>query len=137
MATKYYGINDKWTDDSLENVIEVASEDGTVSSVKVNGVEYGGGGGGVPTCTVEIINTTAEEVEVDIVYLEYGSLMLGDYFEKPYYAVPNSTVNVTSIASEYSKAIAPGHTLTVSGMITYDELKQVATINGDGSITIN
>jgi len=46
MATKYYGINDKWTDDDVANVIEVASEDGTVSSVKVNGVEYGGGGGG-------------------------------------------------------------------------------------------
>ena len=45
MATKYYGIKDNWTDDDVANVIEVASEDGTVSSVKVNGVEYGGGGG--------------------------------------------------------------------------------------------
>lgn len=53
MATKYYGINDKWTDDDVANVIEVASEDGTVGSVKVNGVEYGGGGGGdVATATV-------------------------------------------------------------------------------------
>ena len=46
MATKYYGIKDNWTDDDVANVIEVASEDGSVSSVKVNGVEYGGGGGG-------------------------------------------------------------------------------------------
>lgn len=45
MATKYYGIKDNWTDDDVANVIEVASEDGSVSSVKVNGVEYGGGGG--------------------------------------------------------------------------------------------
>ena len=43
MATKYYGIKDNWTDDDVANVIEVASEDGSVSSVKVNGVEYGGG----------------------------------------------------------------------------------------------
>ena len=46
MATKYYGINDKWTNDDIENVIEVTSEDGSVNSVKVNGEEYGGGGGG-------------------------------------------------------------------------------------------
>lgn len=61
MATKYYGINDKWTDDDLENVIEVASEDGTVSSVKVNGVEYGGGGGGLDVhhLALTIVNNTA------------------------------------------------------------------------------
>lgn len=47
MATKYYGIKDNWTDDDVANVIEVASEDGSVSSVKVNGVEYGGGGGSI------------------------------------------------------------------------------------------
>lgn len=46
MATKYYGINDKWTDDDIENVIEITSEDGSVDSVKVNGEDYGGGGGG-------------------------------------------------------------------------------------------
>lgn len=44
MATKYYGINDKWTDDDIENVIEITSEDGSVDSVKVNGEEYEGGG---------------------------------------------------------------------------------------------
>ena len=61
MATKYYGINDKWTDDDIENVIEVASEDGTVNSVKVNGVEYGGGGGG-GTATLHFINSANEGV---------------------------------------------------------------------------
>ena len=52
MATKYYGIRDNWTDDDVANVIEVASEDGSVSSVKVNGVEYGGGGGDFSTAEV-------------------------------------------------------------------------------------
>ena len=59
MATKYYGINDKWTDDDIENVIEVASEDGSVDSVKVNGEEYGGGGGG-GAATVSITNASKE-----------------------------------------------------------------------------
>lgn len=62
MATKYYGIKDNWTDDDVANVIEVASEDGSVSSVKVNGVEYGGGGGGGGDATTAdiIINVNVD-----------------------------------------------------------------------------
>ena len=61
MATKYYGIKDNWTDDDVANVIEVASEDGSVSSVKVNGVEYGGGGGGdFSTAEVTVSTTNAD-----------------------------------------------------------------------------
>ena len=68
MATKYYGINDKWTDDDIENVIEVASEDGSVDSVKVNGVEYGGGGGGLQTISLTVNYTPGaiEETWFDI-----------------------------------------------------------------------
>ena len=64
MATKYYGINDKWTDDDVANVIEVASEDGTVNSVKVNGVEYGGGGN--YTAKITISNSIGFEVQVGV-----------------------------------------------------------------------
>ena len=60
MATKYYGINDKWTDDDIENVIEIASEDGSVDSVKVNGEEYGGGGGSAMT----LLDSTHLTIEV-------------------------------------------------------------------------
>ena len=65
MATKFYGIKDNWTDDDVANVIEVASEDGSVSSVKVNGVEYGGGGGGgldVKHLALTIVNNSANTV---------------------------------------------------------------------------
>lgn len=62
MATKYYGINDKWTDDDIENVIEVASEDGTVNSVMVNGEEYGGGGGDPETVNIKIKNNSSHDV---------------------------------------------------------------------------
>ena len=65
MATKYYGIKDNWTDDDVANVIEVASEDGSVSSVKVNGVEYGGGGGlDVNHLALMIVNNTANNIYV-------------------------------------------------------------------------
>ena len=70
MATKYYGINDKWTDDDIENVIEVTSEDGSVDSVKVNGVEYGGGGGGgdfsTATLTIKDPDETWNTVKVAV-----------------------------------------------------------------------
>lgn len=64
MATKYYGIRDNWTDDDVANVIEVESEDGSVSSVKVNGEEYGGGGGDFSTAEVTIINNSNTEYRV-------------------------------------------------------------------------
>ena len=65
MATKYYGIKDNWTDDDVANVIEVASEDGSVSSVKVNGVEYGGGGGdNLLKTTVIYVNSTGSDLSI-------------------------------------------------------------------------
>lgn len=45
MAVKNYMINDKWLDIAKQNILEVESTDGVIGSVKVNGQEYGGGGG--------------------------------------------------------------------------------------------
>ena len=77
MATKYYGINDKWTDDDVANVIEVASEDGTVGSVKVNGVEYGGGGSATEllhteTYTIEASDTSTSATQI-------GTITISDF----------------------------------------------------------
>lgn len=46
MAVKNYMINDKWLDIAKQNIVEVESTDGVIGSVKVNGEEYGGSGGG-------------------------------------------------------------------------------------------
>ena len=88
MATKYYGIKDNWTDDDVANVIEVASEDGSVSSVKVNGVEYGGGGD-LTVAEVTITNNTADEVEINIAAIT--SSMVGYQITGPIYSPASST----------------------------------------------
>ena len=77
MATKYYGINDKWTNDDIENVIEVTSEDGSVNSVKVNGEEYGGGGGGGMFTTAVLTSTAAHSVTVPHVQSFDGIYTIG------------------------------------------------------------
>ena len=73
MATKYYGIRDNWTDDDVANVIEVASEDGSVSSVKVNGVEYGEGGGATLLATQDFEVNTTSTTKITVGTIQAGS----------------------------------------------------------------
>lgn len=54
MAIKNYMINDKWLDIAKQNIVEVESTDGVIGSVKVNGEEYGGGGGSSDFSTAEV-----------------------------------------------------------------------------------
>lgn len=54
MATKNYMINDKWLDIDKENIVELQSVDGEIGSVKVNGEDYGGGGGSSDFSTAEV-----------------------------------------------------------------------------------
>lgn len=44
MASKSYGIHDKWTDINKINNVDIKSVDGVIESVKINGEEAGGGG---------------------------------------------------------------------------------------------
>lgn len=121
MASKYYGIKDNWTDDDLANVIEVASEDGTVSSVKVNGVEYGGGGGGFPTITVEVEGPMTADFELAI----SGGLITGDNV----YALYNDGgVYKKSVPSLYAGMSAEFLVLT-------DNLNLTAYAFGEATVT--
>ena len=141
MATKYYGINDKWTDDDLVNVIEVASEDGTVSSVKVNGVEYGGGGGGdFSTVQVTFSNTTEDIITVGgpipVIDTEYDELYLLEMIDIGTVTLPvvlykggTSSLSFTTLA-----------TVAVTGSIQLQSIglqQKEITITGDGTITIS
>ena len=124
MATKYYGIKDNWTDDDVANVIEVASEDGSVSSVKVNGVEYGGGGGASPVnyLAITIINNSANAVYFasDLVDSLYASLLFvingllfaeGETFEDPQITSGNSaTINLAYLSgADHEVALNKGN----------------------------
>ena len=134
MATKYYGIKDNWTDDDVANVIEVASEDGSVSSVKVNGVEYGGGGGDFSTAEV----TVRTEGEGD-----YNSITapLIDGNHATGYGEPQDETTVFTVVLYKGTAMAEldilggENPLIVSGSITVND--RVLTITGDGTVVIS
>ena len=70
MAVKNYMINDKWLDIAKQNIVEVESTDGVIGSVKVNGEEYGGGGGSsdFSTAEVTIINNSGATVSLGDVF---------------------------------------------------------------------
>ena len=140
MATKYYGINDKWTDDDIENVIEVTSEDGSVDSVKVNGVEYGGGGGGdLSIAEVTIINTNSGyfcslystvfidddhisadakriygETAIDVVTYQNNAILMLDDFDSD--VDPVCTGGCTWDSDEWYFIITGPGTITVKGV---------------------
>ena len=133
MATKYYGIKDNWTDDDVANVIEVASEDGSVSSVKVNGVEYGGGGGDLTVADVTIINNTADEVEINLAAIT--SSMVGYQITGPLYSPATSTDTWQIPLYQGSNCTLFMGTVSTTGSITYDQ--GIITITGDGTITIS
>lgn len=82
MAIKNYLINDKWLDIDKQNIVEVKSTDGVIGSVKLNGEEYGGSGGGgssdFSTATVEFISSSGT-YDVMCCNIVDNALMLGDY----------------------------------------------------------
>ena len=133
MATKYYGIKDNWTDDDVANVIEVASEDGSVSSVKVNGVEYGGGGGGGETVQVTIINNTGDEVELDLVSLT--SDPAGYKYSGPTYSPAGSDTYTVPTYEGSTHMLTVGLNVTsVSGSAEISGFSIIIT--GDCTITL-
>lgn len=139
MATKYYGINDKWTDDDLENVIEVASEDGTISSVKVNGVEYGGGGG-LSTYTLNITNNNLLGIVFKGVYVDDDGYLSYERSIFPEGGTAELSILVNDEGTSELQLLfgnedaIPDDKITLSGC-TYEE--GFITMNGDATITVS
>ncbi len=141
MATKYYGINDKWTDDDIENVIEVTSEDGSVDSVKVNGVEYGGGGGGdFSTAEVTFSNSTEDNISVG------GGAPVIDTVNEEMYILGLIDIGTTTLPVVLYKggptylSFATSATVTVTGSLhlaSIGLMQKEITITGPGTITIS
>ena len=140
MATKYYGINDKWTDDDLANVIEVASEDGTVSSVKVNGVEYGGGGSSdFSVAVVEITSAVDIQIIGPIAITEDPLYGTASYTSMAVRAGQPKTFNVIMYKGRailFNASEDPFDNTTVSGDLELIDDDYEIVVTGDGSITI-
>lgn len=117
MATKYYGINDKWTDDDVENVIEIASEDGTVDSVKVNGEEYGGCGG---TAHITFIIDNNYGGEISVPY--YQETEQGPTYATMFIADPGENAPITVPLADGQILVTTGfHDTIISGAATMGE----------------
>lgn len=69
MAVKNYMINDKWLDIAKQNIVEVESTDGVIGSVKVNGQEYGGGGGSSDFSTAVVTFVCADEPDINLAFI--------------------------------------------------------------------
>ena len=157
MAIKYYGINDKWTDDDIENVIEIASEDGTVDSVKVNGEDYGGGGGGGLTDSTINLNITIPS-EGDAVVINRTcigiagqdtgrayALMKEDRVGQVSYFCYNSNetfnesmsiTDIVAIIEEFRITVTQGEITSVAGAAEWLEGQSHVTITGDCTINM-
>lgn len=83
MAVKNYLINDKWLDIDKQNIVEVKSTDGVIGSIKLNGEEYGGGGGSSDFSTAEVTvigrgSETATQFSMPIVDNQRGGIRIAD-----------------------------------------------------------
>lgn len=80
MAVKNYLINDKWLDIDKQNIVEVKSTDGVIGSIKLNGEEYGGGGGESDFQKVNVFTIDASHPDAPtvVINMKYTDLLSSD-----------------------------------------------------------
>lgn len=58
---KLYSVHDHWTDINKKNDVDIESIDGVITGIKVNGEDYGGGGGSSDFSTAQVtVNITGD-----------------------------------------------------------------------------
>lgn len=139
MAVKNYMINDKWLDIAKQNIVEVKSTDGVIGSVKVNGEEYGGGGGSSDFSTAEVtFISVSDTYGANVTTVDNDSLK-----HETYEVSPQNPVTVT-IPLYKGKNILPviciqgndqSYMPTTEGSIVFDLDSFGYIVTGNGSIT--
>lgn len=132
MATKNYMINDKWLDIDKENIVELQSVDGEIGSVKVNGEDYGGGGGSSDFSTAEVtVNNTYGE---NPLILNGGIVNTTDN-RIDYFAIINdgeeAEVTIALYKGETSIDINANDPYLMSGNISFDDDLDEFEVTGD------
>lgn len=138
MASKSYGIHDKWTDINKINNVDIKSVDGVIESVKINGEEAGGGGSSdFSTAEVTFSSTNfqtdfsaimIDEGEGEEPQLIYESIIFGGN-------VGDKTFNLVLYKGHQMVILPEGKTATVTGSATVEEYYIIVT--GDCTITIS
>jgi hypothetical protein len=137
--TKSYAVRDKWLDKAKDNLVEFKSVDGEISDLKVNGEPAGGGGGG-GLAEVTIINNTANEIDVNMIYVDTNQPpIIGSRFVSGIYVDGSSSMTVQApTTGDYNKAQGVECTITaVSGDIELNSTTHIAIIKGTGTITVS
>lgn len=144
MAIKNYMINDKWLDIAKQNIVEVESTDGVIGSVKVNGQEYGGGGGSSDFSTAEVtVSPNDGYVElngfVPVILDDEGEFITCvDSLENGYNVVLYNGSLVLVTTTEPTYTVSGNATLeTIEPIMPMEPKRYKLTITGDCTITIS
>jgi len=100
--------------------------------------DAGGSGGGIAEVT--IINNTANEIEVNIIYVDTDQPpFIGDRYNQGVYVDASSSLTVQApTTGDYNKAQAIESTITaVTGDIELSTTYHYAIIRGNGTITVS
>ena len=142
---KFYGAHDQWTDLDKQNDVLITSTDGVIDSVKVNGEDYGGGGGSsdFSTADLTLVNNTSDKyntvlVGSFIIYSEELSTMAG--FGDPDNETTVETVFYKNMPAYATININSGIIATCTGDVRIISSSAMGAytfeITGSGSITI-
>lgn len=136
MASKSYGIHDKWTDINKINNVDIKSVDGVIESVKINGEEAGGGGGSsdLSTANMQIVNPGGHPINLRGAIVFRNRATSGGYPEYNESAVV-PIILYKGIAVLIIEIISTGN-ISISGAITSNDDGNYV-ITGDCTITIS
>ncbi len=128
---KSYNIHEKWSDLDKVNNVEINSVDGVIESIFVNG-EPAGGGGGLTTAVLTVINTGSSNRNVRAPFIDNGVI------NASFYADAGTTVTKTVVkgSNGCSFTISAGSITEVTGNGSMSDNKN-AIITGDCTITIS
>ena len=136
MATKNYMINDKWLDLDKQNIVELQSVDGEIDSVKVNGEEYGGGGGSSDFSAAEVTFNSSNGDDIPLMF----PVTSEDGMNINYLVPDGSTMEIPLYkgacflgGNEYYEGDYSDFSAT--GDIEIDTVNAMITVTGNGTIT--
>lgn len=133
---KTYAVHDHWTDINKKNDVDIISIDGDITRIKVNGEDYGGGGGSSDFSTAEVTfnSNTAETIQLMVpVATEEGidiehAVRNGRTLVVPLY-------NGSCIVGANDSYEGDFTDFSVTGNIRIDAEVGYIIVSGDGTIT--
>lgn len=134
---KTYAVHDHWTDINTKNDVDIISIDGEITRIKVNGEDYGGGGGSSDFSTARV--TLTNPPQSGTVDFEQSVYIAGDYMVGGVggFSAEAPLMIFVLYKGEGFAHFPPQHNFTVTGNIEYDQELGDLLIRGDGTITIS